>query len=63
MPQKDIIQDATSDCTMKIMLPNKVKLTVMVFNHGSPKQLLSHVQAALETIRQNRLLAAYNKAC
>jgi hypothetical protein len=33
-----------------------------VFSQGTPKQFLSHVQTALETIRQKGLLATYNKA-
>ena len=47
---------------MKMALPNKVQL-MTVFSQGSPKQFLSHVQTALETIRQKGLLAVYAKAC
>ena len=44
------------------MLPNKVELRVTVFSQGSPEQFLSHVQTALETIRQKGPLAAYEQA-
>lgn len=48
---------------MKITLPNKVKLAVTAFSHGSPEQFWSNVQTALETIRQKGLFVAYDKAC
>ena len=48
---------------MKIMLPNMVEFRVTVFSQGSLEQFLSHVQTALETVRQRGLLAAYNTAC
>lgn len=63
IPKKDLMQDTSPDHTMKLTLPNKVQLTVAVFNQGSPEQFLSHMQTALETIRQKGLLAAYEKAC
>jgi len=63
IPEKDTIQDTSFDRTMKIMLPNKVELRVTVFNQGPPEQFLSHVQTARETIRQKRMLAAYDMAC
>jgi hypothetical protein len=61
IPDKDTIQDISFDCTMKIMLPNKVELRVTMFSQGSPEQFLGHVHTALETIRQKGLLAAYEE--
>jgi hypothetical protein len=34
-----------------------------MFSQGSPEQFLSHVQTAIETIRQKGLLVAYEKVC
>jgi hypothetical protein len=44
VPEKDTIQDTSSDRTMKIMLPKKVELRVTMFNQSSLGQFLSHVQ-------------------
>ncbi len=48
---------------MEVTIPNKIQLTVMMFSYGLPKQVLRHIQTALETIQQKRLLAAYDMAC
>jgi len=50
-------------CTMKIMMPNKMELRVILFRQGSPEHFLSGVQTALETIGQKGLLAANEQAC
>lgn len=43
IPKKYTIQNPLVECTMKITLPNKVELTVVVFNRETPKQFKSHV--------------------
>jgi hypothetical protein len=45
--EKDTIQDPLVVCTMKITLPDKVQLNVVVFNQLTPQP-----QTALETMRQ-----------
>ena len=48
---------------MKLTLPGKVQLRVSVWLHGTPKQLLMHVQAVINAVRQKGLLKACKKAC
>jgi hypothetical protein len=54
IPEKDIIQEApdTSANTLKLTLPHKGELPVLVWPQGTPRQLLVHIQQALNAIRQ-----------
>ena len=64
IPKKDSIQEAvdSSANTLKLTLPHRVELRVLVWSEGTPEQFLVHVQQALDAIRQKGLLAAYEKA-
>ena len=47
----------------KIMVSNKMTLSVAIFNEGSPDQSLNHVQSSLEIINQRGLDTEYQEAC
>ncbi len=46
IPEKDVIQEAvdSSTNTLKLILPHKVELCILVWLKGSPKQILVHAQ-------------------
>jgi hypothetical protein len=48
--------------TLKLILPQKVELQVLVWSQGTHEQFLVHVQQALDAIRQKDILMAYEKA-
>ena len=59
-----MIQEAvdSSANTLKLTLPHKVELRVLVWSKGTPEQFLVHVQSALDAIRQKGFQAALDKA-
>jgi hypothetical protein len=67
IPKRDVVQESFAiDHTtsmMKLTLAGKLELRVLVWAHVTPKQFLTHVQAALDAIRQKVLLEPYEKAC
>jgi hypothetical protein len=64
IPKKDVIQEVvdSSTNTLKLTLPHKVELWVLVWSKKTPKQFLVHVQSALDSIRQKGLQSALDKA-
>jgi hypothetical protein len=55
------IPDAGTN-TLKLTLPQKVELQVLVWSQGTHQQFLVHVQQALNAIRQKDILVPYEKA-